>query len=67
MKHVIKYTKNGKVTKKAINEALKEVPNLEFIDAVTGQWLTVEEARKVGVISLNVRYNQDRDLHVVKV
>jgi hypothetical protein len=62
---VLQYGK--KVSGKAIKAALAQKPELEFIDALTGQYLTVAEAKKLGVRSLNVRYNGDRDVAVIPV
>lgn len=64
---VMKAAKNGKVSGKAIKDMLKENPNLEFIDAMTGQYLTIAEAKKVGAKSLEVRFNRDQSVVMIPV
>lgn len=59
--------KSGKVSTAAIKSALKDNKPVEFIDALTGKWLTVAEAAEHGVRSLNVRYDNDRSVAVIPV
>jgi hypothetical protein len=65
----VKYCKgkSGKVSGSAIKAAIKAGHPVEFIDALTGKWLTVSEAAKLGVRNLNVRFNDDRDVVVITV
>ena len=67
MKKVKEFMKSAKVSKKAIDEALKKYPDLEFIDAVTGQTTTIAEVKKGGGTSMTIRFNDDRDFHLLKI
>jgi hypothetical protein len=57
----------NRVTGKAIRDAVKADPGLEFVDTVSGQTMTVAEAKQAGAITLNVRYNNDRDMEPIPV
>ena len=59
--------KKNRVTGKAIRDAVKADPGLEFVDTVSGQTMTVAEAKQAGAITLNVRYNNDRDMEPIPV
>lgn len=65
----VKYCKgkSGKVSGSAIKSAIKAGHPVEFIDAVSGRWLTVAEAAQAGIRNLNVRFNEDRDVVVIPV
>lgn len=67
MKKVKEFMKTSKVSKKAIDEALKKYPDLEFIDAVTGQHTTLAEIKQGGGRQVTIRFNEDRDLHLVNI
>ena len=67
MRHVKDHSKNGKVSGKSIKDALKANPNMEFIDALTGQATTTKLAKECGAVELHVKYNADRDTVVIKL
>jgi hypothetical protein len=67
MKKVLEFCKTSKVSKKAIDEAIKKYPGIEFMDAVTGQTTTLAEVKQGGGSTVSIRFNQDRDQHIVKV
>jgi hypothetical protein len=57
--------RSGKISASAIKAAIKDGQPVEFVCALTGRWLTVDEAKTAGVRSLSVRYNDDRDVAVI--
>jgi hypothetical protein len=59
---ILAMTGKKKLSGAAIKAAFKENPNLEMIDAVTDQWLTLAEAKQAGAKQVNIRYNDDRDV-----
>lgn len=63
---VAKQSPQRRITRMAIRAALEKRPNLEFVDVVTGQTTTVAEARKHGILQLTIRYQNDRQIHVVR-
>ena len=64
---VLALTGKKKLSGTAIKAALKANPGLEMIDAVTGQWLTLAEAKTAGAKQVNIRYNEDRDVVAIPV
>jgi len=61
--------KSGKVSGGAIKVAVAENAwqTVEFIDVLSGRVLNVLEAKAAGVDTLNVRFNSDRSVVVVKI
>lgn len=66
-KKVLDLSGKKKISQVAIKLAFKANPGLEMIDAVTGQYLTLAEAKTAGAREVHIRYNDDRDLAVIPV
>lgn len=60
--------KSGKVSAAGIKAALQvSRSTLEFVDVLSGRPLTALEAMAAGYDTLNVRFNSDRSVAVVKL
>jgi len=66
------YCKGKVVTKTALRQSLREFPDTEFHTAGqpgvrAGAVITTRKARDTGVHTLEVRFNEDRDLAMVTI
>ena len=64
-KHAFGSTKRFSVSR--LREAIKAGAVPEFLDVIHGKPFTLNEARAMGVVSISLRYNQDRSVAHIPV